>query len=124
MSGTATQAAPTGMQRIPLTLDSYQHQSIPLTSRLLLNMFAEQLPPAGQGMARVDAALLPTPGLVPTEVLGDGLGAGPILVMNDARPGIIYCVSGTHLYLLNFGSVGPWVPTDLGDVGDAGSDVR
>ena len=116
MSATTT-AAPAGMQRIPLTLDSYQHQSIPLTSRLLVNMFAEQLPPAGQGMARVDAALLPTPGLVPTEVLGDGLGPGPIHVMNDARPGIIYCVSGTHLYLLNFGSVGPWVSTDLGDVG-------
>ena len=80
-------APKTGMQRIPLTLDSYQHQSAPLTSRLLLNTYAEQLPPAGQGMARVDAALLPTPGLVPTEVLGDGLGAGPIHVMNDARPG-------------------------------------
>jgi hypothetical protein len=123
MSGTAAQAlqaalAPkTGMQRIPLTLDSYQHQSVPLSSRLLLNMHAEQAPPPGQGMARVDALLLPTPGLVPAPVLGDGLGAGPVHVMNDTRPGIIYCVSGTHLYLLNFGSVGPWVSTDLGDVG-------
>ena len=48
-------------------------------------------------MARVDALLLPTPGLVPTEVLGDGLGPGPIHVMNDARPGIIYCVSAEHI---------------------------
>ena len=63
--------------------------------------------------------------LVPTEVLGDGLGAGPIHVMNDARPGIIYCVSGTHLYLLNFGSRRPvGLSTDLGDVRHAGSDVR
>ena len=113
MSGTA---AP-GMQRIPLTLDSYQHQSVPLTSRLLLNMLAEQVPPTGQGMSRVDFALLPVTGLTPVDILGDGIGAGPIHVMNDARPGIIYLVSGTYVYMLNFGSVGPFVSTYLGDVG-------
>ena len=113
MSGTA---AP-GMQRIPLTLDSYQHQSVPLTSRKLLNMLAEQVPPTGQGMSRVDFALLPVTGLTPVDILGDGIGAGPIHVMNDARPGIIYLVSGTYVYMLNFGSVGPFVSTYLGDVG-------
>ena len=53
-----------------------------------------------------------------TDVLGDGLGTGPIHVDERCAPRHhLLCVSGTHLYLLNFGSVGPWVSTDLGDVG-------
>ena len=46
MSGTATQAAPTsapsGMQRIPLPLESYQYVSKPLNHKVLLNFYAEQ----------------------------------------------------------------------------------
>jgi hypothetical protein len=97
----------TGMQRIPLAMETYQHQSVPLSSKLLLNMFAEQEP----SDARVAAALLPTPGL------SDWLdvGTGPIHAINDDDPGAIYVVSGTHFYLVTPGT--PSTVTDLGDIG-------
>ena len=115
MSGATIQAPAGGMQRIPMTLDSYQHQSTQLSSRLLLNIFAEQQPP----VARSPIALLPSPGLVALDVQGAGMGAGPVHVMNDANSGIIYLISGTHLYRVNVGVAGfqPWSSVDLGDVG-------
>ena len=112
----AAPAAPSGgMQRIPMTLDSYQHQSTQLSSRLLLNTFAEQQPP----VARSPIALLSSPGLVPIVMGGDGLGAGPVHAMNDTRSGVIYLISGTHLYLTNVGvaPIQAWTSVDLGDVG-------
>ena len=57
MSDTVTKAlqtalAPqTGMRRIPLSLETYQHQSPALSSKLLLNMFAEQSRPT-RGLPR------------------------------------------------------------------------
>ena len=33
-----------GMRKIPLALETYQHQSVPLSSKLLMNMLAEQEP--------------------------------------------------------------------------------
>jgi hypothetical protein len=117
MSGSATQAAPapSGMQRIPFPLESYQHPSLPLTAKRLLNLMAEKAPDD----ARVAAALVPTPGLVPYIPIG----TGPILAMNDDVPGAIYVVSGRRAYRLRFNSDGSPAVDDLGDVGiaDAGT---
>jgi hypothetical protein len=98
-----------GMRRIPLTLETYQHQSVPLSSKLLLNMFVEQQP----ADARNQVALLPTPGFYQWLPVG----TGPIHAINDDLPGVIFCVSGTHLWRINMSGGGLPVATDLGDVG-------
>ena len=81
------------MQRIPFPLESYNHQSKPLSSKFLLNLMAEQEP----ADARVTAALVSTPGLVDS---GWAFGAGPVTAMNYDMPGVLYAVSGTHFYRL------------------------
>lgn len=112
MSDTITKALQTaltpqtGMRRIPLSLETYQHQSPALSSKLLLNMFSEVEP----SDARVAAALLPVPGFE----LFLNVGSGPIHAINDDQPGAIYVVSGTHAYLVNPGAM---TATDLGDIG-------
>ena len=114
MSDTATKALQTalspqtGMRRIPLSLESYQHTSAALSSKKLVNMYAEQEP----ADARVAAALRPTPGLS----VWLPVGSGPIHAINDDQPGSIYVVSGTHFYLINK-VTGSFVATDLGDIG-------
>ena len=107
MSDTIT-APQTGMQRIPLSLETYQHPSPQLSSKKLLNMYTEKAP----NDARVAAALLPTPGF--SDFVD--VGSGPIHAINDDDPGAIYVVSGTHFYILN-GVGGSLVATDLGDIG-------
>ena len=113
MSDSATIAAlqkalaPTsGMQRVPLTLETYQHYSPALSSKLLMNMFVEQQP----ADARNVVALLPTPGFS-TYVT---VGTGPIHAVNDDLPGALFVVSGTHFYLVNYNTL---AVTDLGDIG-------
>jgi len=95
-----------GMQRIPLTLETYQHVSPALSSKLLLNMMAEQQP----ADARNVVALLPTPGLSTWL----NVGSGPIHAINDDLPGVIFLVSGTHFYMVNPSTL---AATDLGDIG-------
>ncbi len=97
---------PTGMRRIPLSLETYQHVSPALSSKLLLNMMAEQEP----ADARVAAALLPTPGVE----LFLNVGSGPVHAVNDDLPGAIFVVSGTHFYVVDTGAM---TATDLGDIG-------
>jgi hypothetical protein len=121
MSGTAAQTAAalqaaltgqqkTGMQRLPMPYDWYQHPSLPLNSKLLLNLMAEQEP----SDSRAEVALISTPGLVDT---GWALGAGPVRAMEDSMPGSLYAVSGTHAYRINHPVGGSTTITDLGDVG-------
>ena len=98
-----------GMRKIPLALETYQHQSVPLSSKLLMNMLAEQEP----ADARTVAALLPAPGA--SDFLA--VGTGPVHAINDDLPGIIYLVSGTHLYSMTRPGGGIWTATDLGDIG-------
>jgi len=89
------------MRRIPFPLESYQHPSLPLVAKRLLNVMAEKAPDD----ARVAAALVSTPGLLAwtTALGGSGpIGAGPILAMNDDMPGRIYIVSGTQAFRLYF----------------------
>lgn len=97
-----------GLRRIPLSLETYQHPSTQLSSKLLLNMFAEQQP----ADARTAAALIPTPGYE----LFMTVGTGPIHAISDDQPGVIYVISGTHLYMLSRID-GVWTAADLGDVG-------
>jgi hypothetical protein len=112
MSATVTQALQaaltpkTGMQRIPFPLESYQHTSPPLSSKRLLNLYAEQEP----ADARTAAALIPTPGL---QASGTTLGSGPILALNGDIPGYTYAVSGTRF----FRYTSPTTVEDLGDIG-------
>ena len=107
-----------GMRRIPFPLESYAHPSLPLSAKRLINLMAEKQPDD----ARVAAALVSTPGLVPWDTTHGGpgaIGTGPIWAMNDDMPGRIYVVSGTHAYRLSFPLGGGTTVEDLGDVGSA-----
>jgi hypothetical protein len=115
MSGSAPQAAPGGMQRIPLPLESYQHPSLPLVAKRLVNMMVEQAP----ADARSETPLISTPAL---EFYAT-FGTGPIWAMNDDLPGRVYLVSGTHFFRLMFQLDGTVTSDDLGDVGSPTGDV-
>jgi hypothetical protein len=107
-----TALAPTkGMKRIPFPLESYEHPSLPLVSKRLINMMAEKAPDD----ARTVAALVSTPALDPFQ----SVGTGPILAMNDDEPGVIYLVSGTEFYRMTFPTSGAPTVELLGDVGTA-----
>ena len=94
-----------GMQRLPFPLDSYDHPSIPLQSKRLLNYFSEKEP----GDSRTAAALIPTPGLVPFL----SMGAGPVHAVNGEMPGRLYVVSGDRFFRVSPGLA----IEDLGSVG-------
>ena len=105
----------TGMQRIPFPLESYEHPSLPLVAKRLVNLMAEKQP----ADARTTAALVSTPGLVPYTPIG----TGPILAMNDDVPGAIYIVSGTEAFRMSFDPGGNPTFEGIGNVGtpDAGT---
>jgi hypothetical protein len=99
-----------GMQRIPFTTESYRHDSLPLSSKLLLNLMAEAAP----ADARTPVALIPTAGLAP--VVPFTFGDGPVRALNTELPGFIYLVSGSRFYRITVAG-GTYVVNDLGDVG-------
>ena len=105
----------TGMKRIPFPLESYEHPSLPLTAKRLLNVMSEKQP----ADARTAAALVSSPSLQAWDVAAGGtgpIGTGPILAMNDDMPGRVYIVSGTHFYRLSFpvtGGVTSGVPSSF-----------
>jgi len=112
MSGTAQpQPAPGAMRRIPFPLASYVHDSLPLSAKRLINLMAEQQP----SDARTEAALVPTPGLVPAFTIG----TGPIYAINFDLPGRVYAVSGDHLYRCSFPPAINARFEDMGYVGNA-----
>ena len=96
------------MQRIPFPLESYAHSSVPLSAKRLLNFYSEQEPKD----ARTEAALIPTPGLLPAVAVG----TGPILAIDDTLPNVVYVLSGTGFFRLQFRQYPPTVEY-LGDVG-------
>ena len=108
-------APKTGMQRIPFPLESYEHPSLPLVSKRLINVMAEKQP----ADARTTDALVSTPGLIPYHAAG----SGPILAMNDDVPGAIYIVSGTEAFRMSFDPDGNPTFEGIGNVGtpDAGT---
>ena len=101
----------TGLRPIPLTLESYQHPSAPLSSKTLLNLHAEQQP----ADARTSVALVSAPGLTTYTTIG----TGPHKDTNLEIPGVLYTVSGTHVYRYLFPGL-----TDLGLVGTPSMDER
>jgi hypothetical protein len=106
----------TGMRRIPLALESYQHPSLPASAKRLVNMYAEKLPADGLSQA----LLRPTPGLVPSAIV---FGTGPVWAMSAEHPGTIYCASGSHFYRWESPFGGVPILTDLGEIGSpAGAD--
>lgn len=106
-----------GMKRIPFALQSYQHPSPALSSKRLMNLFAEQEP----ADARVAAALVPTSGLTLDTVFGP-LPPGPILAMNSDEPGRLYVASGSEFYRLSATEAGS-TRDDLGSIGVPDTDV-
>lgn len=109
-------APKTGMRRIPFPTEIYEHPSLPLTAKKLLNMMVEQAPKD----ARTETPLVSTPGLVNYITVG----SGPILAMNDDMPGPIYVVSGTEAFRVRFDPGGNPIVEGIGNVGtpNAGTD--
>ena len=103
------------MKRIPIAFESYIDDSIPVSAKRLVNLFAEKKPDD----ARARMTLVPTHGLARTPWQ---FGAGPILAINNDFPGITYILSGTHFYALVAPLNAPAFITDLGDVGSTGGE--
>jgi len=103
------------MTRIPLTTESYQHPSLPLSAKTLLNFYVEQEP----SDARSETALISTPGMYPYWTVG----TGPIQAINDDLAGRWYVVSGTHFYRMQFLPNAVVQIDDMGDIGTPDSGV-
>jgi hypothetical protein len=102
-------APKTGMKRIPFPTESYQHPSLPLSAKRLLNFYIEQAP----ADALTQTVMRSTPGLAPYGTTG----TGPVYAINGDFPGYIYVVSGTQAYRLTFDALGNATVTDIGFVG-------
>ena len=90
--------------RIPFTIQSYTHESLPLSAQRVVNYYPEQAP----AEAKSPSILLPWPVLKEFSTVG----AGPIRGSHQMAE-ILYVVSGSNLY-----SVDPsGVETDLGSIG-------
>lgn len=100
-----------GMKRIPFPTESYQHPSLPLSAKRLLNVFVEQQP----ADARTEAALLTTPGMQTWITAGDG----PIWAVNNDQQSFWYIVSGTKFY--RYTNAAPPALPNLEMLGDVGS---
>jgi hypothetical protein len=90
---------------IPLPLQSYRHRALPVSAQRLINLYAEQQPPA----AAAPAVLLSTPGLRPWVTLDDSPIRG-LHVMGE----LLFAVAGSTVWqvrnngsVLNVGSVTP-----------------
>ena len=79
-----------GMRRLPFPTESYEHPSLPLSAKRLLNCFAEKAP----GDARAPVVLRTTPGLA----FRESLGSGPLKAFNKDLVGGYYAVSGTQAF--------------------------
>jgi hypothetical protein len=107
-----TAAAPQrGMRRIPFALESYQHPSLPLSAKHLINLMAEQEPDD----VRTTGALVSTPWLITTQTLP----TGPVDAINSDLPGVIYIAAGGVFYRLQ-ATTGP---VAMGTIGEAVDDL-
>jgi hypothetical protein len=99
-----------GMRRIPFPLESYEHPSLPLSAKRLINLMAEQAPDD----ARTARALVSTPALQQHIYLPPG----PIIAMNDEFPAMLYVVSGTTFYRVSLPvGASSFLIENLGDIG-------
>lgn len=103
-----------GMTRIAFPLESYQHASLPLSDKKLLNLYSENAAPD----SRSSASLISTPGLT----VGLVLGTGPILAINSEVPGRLYVASGTEFYRQRVDLTGVFLD-DMGFIGSPDTDV-
>jgi hypothetical protein len=118
MSQTTAAQPQTGMRRIPFPLELYDHPSLPLSAKRLINVMAEKAPDD----ARTPALLVSSPSLQAWNAAAGGaspVGTGPILAMNDDMSGRVYIASGTHFYRLSFPVAGGVTTEDLGAIGSA-----
>lgn len=92
------------MPRVPFTLQSYTHESLPVSAQRVVNWYAEQQPPE----AKSPAVLLPRPGLKDFSTIG----TGPIRGTHEMDE-VLYAVSGSNLFKVDQSGTG----TDLGSIG-------
>lgn len=90
--------------RIPFAVQSYQHESLPLSAQRVVNCFPEHQPQE----AKSPVALLFRPGLK----LFSTVGTGPIRGVVEMN-GVLYVVSANRLFKVDSGGVA----TSLGTVG-------
>jgi len=75
--------------KVPFTVQSYTHESLPVSAQRVVNWYAEQQPPE----AKTQAALLPRPALK----LLSNVGFGPIRGAHEMNEEL-YAVSGSQLF--------------------------
>lgn len=90
--------------RVPFAIQSYRHESLPLSAQRLVNCYAENQPRD----AKSPVAVLFRPGLKAFSTIGTGPIRG-LVEMDD----VLYAVSGTRLFKVDASGVG----TDLGSIG-------
>lgn len=92
------------MDRVPFAINSYQHDSLPLSAQRVVNWYAETQPVD----AKTRVALLPWPGLKDFATVGSGPTRGTIFMA-----GVLYIVSGSRLHRVTASGVS----IDLGSIG-------
>jgi len=84
------------MPQLSFGVQSYQHESLPLSAQRMVNCYLEPAPPA----AKTPAAIVPCFGIKPYVTVGTGPLRGGLRV-ND----LVYVVSGTNLFSVQGTSV-------------------
>lgn len=92
------------MPRVPFAINSYQHDSLPLSAQQVVNWYAETQPVD----AKTRIALLPHPRLKAFGTVGTGPIRGSITMA-----GVLYIVSGSKLYSVDASGV----ETEKGSIG-------
>lgn len=92
------------MPRVPFAINSYTHESLPLSAQRLVNWFPERAPID----AKTQIALLPHPGLKPFTTVGTGPIRG-----QHTMAGVLYTVSRNRLYSVDASGT----TVDLGNIG-------
>lgn len=90
--------------RVPFAVNSYRHESLPLSAQRVVNWYPEAAPRD----AKTRTALLPRPGLKPFTTVGTGPIRGRAVM-----DGVLYVVSGSSLHsvdasggVVDFGGIG------------------
>lgn len=90
--------------RIPFTVQSYKHESLPLSAQRVVNYYVEAAPQE----AKAPAILLPSPSLTNFSTVG----SGPIRGVHQMAE-VLYTVSGSNFFKVDESGV----ETDLGSIG-------
>jgi hypothetical protein len=116
LSQLTTALAPKGLPKpLPFPTESYEHPSLPLQSKRLLNVYAEAQP----ADSRSPWALMPTPGLEDAEI---EFGTGSVVALNNDYPSVLYAISANHAWRFSHPQNGVATTEDLGDLGAIATD--